>query len=516
MYSNYPALISSRKAVVDAGTARKILLVSAELTPLVSVGGIGEYILGLGSALLRQGHDVRVVLPSYGFLRARDGLTLLSDRLVVPLGVGATEISPVHELTVECPGADGRTLTVMLAGNHKHFETVRSASEIYTWPNHEPWIAYSRAVMELISVLDWQPDVVHCHDAQTALLPVYVSQLRQQQPDSMASAVRTVLTIHNLLNQGNGDPALVAYAGLPTELFNLECFEFYGRANCLKAGLLRADMVNTVSRTYADEICRSDEYGFGLSGVLRGLRERERLTGVINGIDDQRWALSGLDYSGSGALKAVDDAKRKCQRSLFSTWKWKDTGDPVIGIRSRWDMQKGVGIIAAGLPKLLTKARVVLVAWGVPGATPELMELWEVLNLVAKQHPDRLRLNPPELSSPSDTSLHYTLADFFLMPSRYEPCGLVQMECQRYGAIPIVRATGGLADTVSEMETDSFPSPNGFVFDQFEPADMTAAAARAIKAYHNANDYSRLQSNALAQRNGWESRVPAYEKLYQS
>ena len=514
--SNYPAPLNARAAEPETSAALRILLVSAELAPLVAVGGIAEYVLGLASALLRVGHDVRVILPSYAFLRERSDLKVLSERLVVPLGVSATEITPVHELTIDCPGSAGHKLTVMLAGNHKHFATAKCAGDIYSWPNHEPWIVFSRTVLEVVGALDWQPNVIHCQDAHTALTPVYISQLRQQQPDNMASSVRTVLTIHNLLCQGHGDPALVAYAGLPTELFNMECFEFYGHANCLKAGLLRADQVNAVSRTYAEEICRSDEYGFGLSGVLQGLQTRDRLRGIVNGIDDHRWALPGVDYSDEDVLKKVDKAKRECRRALFSKWKWKETDDPVIGLRSRWDAQKGVGLLATGMAKLLSQARVVLVTWGLPGASPDLRELWDILSVIAKQNPDRLRLNPPELSSPDTTALHYTVADFFMLPSRYEPCGLVQMECQRYGAIPIVRNTGGLADTVSEVRNDQFPSPNGFVFDHFDTADLTAAITRAVKTYHNAAEFSRLQANALAQRNGWETRVPEYEALYQS
>ena len=509
----YPTPIGAHAPELATANPSRILLVSAELAPIAAVGGVAEYVLGLAAALTRAGHDVRVILPCYAYLRARTDLKTLSERLIVPMGVSATEITPVYELAVECPGA-ARSLTVMLAGCHKHFDTVRSAADIYTWPNHEPWIMFSRAVLEVVGALDWQPQVIHCHDAHTALTPVFVSHLRQQQPESMASSLRTVLTIHNLLSQGQGDSALVAYAGLPTELFNMECFEYYGHANCLKAGLLRADQVNTVSKTYADEICRSDEYGFGLSGVLQNLQRRDRIRGIVNGIDDQRWAMPNVEYFGPKTLTMVDKAKRDCRRALFAAWKWTDTGEPILGLRSRWDLQKGVGLLATGMAKLLSQTRVVLVTWGLATASPELRELWDVLTVIARQNPDRLKLNPPELSTPESTAMHYAVADYFLMPSRYEPCGLVQMECQRYGALPIVRHTGGLADTVSEVPNDAFPSPNGFVFDHFDTGDMTAAVTRAIKVYHDTAEFSRFQSNALAQHNGWETRVAQYEALY--
>src|SRR5437867_6339978 len=216
---------------------KKVLLVSPELAELAAVGGIAEYTLGLAMALLRRGHDVRVAIPSYGYLRPRSDRRVLEERLIVKLGVGASEVAAVSEIICTCPGSDDLHLPVFLVGEHRHFATVRNPADIYRWPTHEPWIAFCRAIVDFLASTDWRPDLIHCQDAHAALVPVYVRYLRETEPSAFASSTRTILTIHNLLNQGRGEPDLVAYAALPRRLFD-EWFEFYGEANCFKAGLL--------------------------------------------------------------------------------------------------------------------------------------------------------------------------------------------------------------------------------------------------------------------------------------
>jgi len=488
----------------------RVLLVAPELTPLAPVGGIAEYLLGLATSLLRKGHDVRVALPAYGYLRSREDLTQIGERLVISLGVGAAEISRAYETSIECPGGDRHRLQVYLLGEHKHLASVSSKELVYRWPNHAPWIVFSRSIIDFLESSDWRPDIIHCHDAHTALVPVYIRELRNKDRKHWAHETRTVLTIHNLLYQGTGDPSLVSFAGLPQGLFNTDCFEYYGQANCLKAGLVSADAVNTVSRTYAQEICTSEEFGFGLEGVLRHLRETGRLSGIVNGIDEDRWRLNGLDCDGDDRVEVVDEARKACRRKCFKQWNWPMTNEPVIGFRARWDMQKGIETLVQGMEQLLGVAKVVVVTWGTPGDSAELRDLWRQLQLLAEQSKDRLEINPKGLSKPEETAEHYTLADFFLMPSWYEPCGLVQMECQRYGAIPIVSQTGGLADTVAE----DGPNPNGFLLERKSVAAMIDAVNRAIEAWPSPEERVQLIRNTLAQRNAWDTRVPEYEALY--
>lgn len=492
----------------------KILITASEVAELAPVGGIAEYVLGLASALLRKGHDVRLAIPAYAYLRNRKNLQTKRDRLVVRLGVGASEITAVFTTSVSCSGNDELQLPVFLLGEHKHFAHVRTTGEIYQWPNHEPWIAFSRAVIDFLFVSDWQPEVIHCQDAHTALIPVYINQLRALQPKSYASQTKTVLTIHNLLNQGTGVPELLAYAGLPSSLFAVDGFEFYGSANSFKAGLLAADQVNTVSKTYAREICTGPDLGFGLEGVLRDLSTAGKLVGIVNGIDDSRWRLRGLRYDGKDTPAAIEKAKKSYREQLFPSWQWQTTGDPVIAFRSRWDNQKGCGLLVEALPQIVSRARVIIVTWGTPGGTPELHDLWDQLQRLAQANPDRLLVNPEGIPRVDQTAEHYAIADFFLVPSQYEPCGLTQMECQRYGTIPIVRATGGLVDTVSEEPTVEFPSPNGFTFKEMRTQALVGAIERALITTRDVEMKQTLLQNGLRQKNDWNSRVLEYEILF--
>lgn len=490
----------------------RVLIATPEIAELAPVGGIAEYVLGLAAALLKKGHDVRVVLPLYEFLTRRPHLQAVKERVVIRMGLGATEVTPVCRLEIESPDGGRPSLPVILLGGHKHFATVRDGRDIYNWPNHEPWVVFSRGVVDwLKDDRDWQPDVIHCQDSHTALIPVYIRQLRSADP--FTSRVGTVLTIHNLLNQGAGPRELVTLAGLPAECFD-QLFEYHGFSNCFKAGLLTADVVNTVSRTYAQEICRSSDFGFGLEGVLRMLRDTGKLAGIVNGIDESRWVMKNLSYSGSDTAEDVLQGKNAAREPLFGKWDWQVSGDPVIAFRARWDIQKGVDLLLKALPAITSIARTVIVTWGTPGATPYLQKLWEELGAMATERPDRLLVNPEGLSRGEETSAHYAVADFFLMPSRYEPCGLTQQECQRFGTIPIVRQTGGLADTVAEQYTSDFPSPNGYVFRALDSEAMLEAVQRAVEGFLNPAKHCALIVKALLQRNGWGGRSAEYEGLY--
>ncbi len=505
----------------------KILIVTTELGELVPVGGIAEYVLGLATALLEKGHDVRVAVPLYSYLTLNGDTQVLDtqvlkDRLVVELGIGATEVTSVHEMFIDCPGEKGLRLSVLVLGDHKHFASVRSSTQVYNWPNHEPWIVFSRAIIELLSSADWpwQPDVIHCQDSHTALVPVYIQQLRQQDLNkdpkerSFASSVRTNLTIHNLLNQGIGSSAIVSYAGLPMSLFDVKSFEFYGFANCFKAGLLASDRTNTVSRSYAEEICKSHVYGFGLEGVMLGLKKRGKLIGIVNGIDLHRWKMKGIKYDGEDDIEKVMRIKRSARTSLYAEWGWNDSSDPVIAFRGRQDEQKGVILLDKCLDWIMERAKVLICTWGPPAATEELREIWRSFYQVAQNMSDRLLVIPSGISTVAETAVHYTISDFFLMPSKYEPCGLAQMECQRYGTIPVVRETGGLADTVSEKYRSDFPTPNGFVFKKMESVSMQGALERAIEVFHSPSRKHEFIRNTLRQRNGWEDQVKEYEELF--
>ena len=498
---------------------KKILLVAVEMAEVAAVGGVAEYVLGLATALLKQGHDVRVALPAYQYILSSQQLQKLPLRLPVPLGVGASEVTDVYRLELPCPGNDALKLPVMLLGSHKHFASVTAPKYIYQWPNPEPWIAFSRAVIEYVNSGDWTPDIIHCQDAHTALMPVYIANFRGTDPDrttpfgQYAAQVRTLLTIHNLLYQGSGDPGLVSYAGLPSGWFNSTAFEHWGHANCFKAGLTSADMVNTVSKTYAKEIAGRPRFGQGLEGVLANLTAAKRLRGIVNGIDEARWRMAGVKYDGTDKIEEIIAAKACRRQKLYGEWGWQDNGLPIVAFRGRCDYQKNLQAVAAAAERIMKVANLLIVTWGYDArdVDPKSLQAWR--KLMSLQG-DRLRLNTPGLSDKEQTADNYTIADFFLMPSRYEPCGLAQMECQRFGTIPIVRKTGGLADTVSEQPTKQLPSPNGFVFTGEEGLAVAAAVERAVKSFADSATRNKFIANALIQQNSWATRVPEYEALY--
>lgn len=495
----------------------KILMVAPELARVAMVGGIAEYLLGLSGALLQQGHDVRIALPHYGWLAQELELEVLHDRLPVPLGLGSSTVTEVLRANLTLNNKDAHQLPVYLLGGHTHFASARRPAHIYTWPNHEPWVVFNKAVMEWIEVSDWKPDIVHCHDAHAAMIPVYVRDAQEKAPHKSIAQVRTVLTIHNLLNQGKGAPELVSFAGLYQGWFNPDGLEFYGYTNVLKAGILHADQVNAVSPTYAREICHSSQHGFGLENVLDFVRKQGRLRGILNGLDEERWQLEGLHYTGSNEdIEILEAVKDTARQRWYKRWGWKQDNQPVFMFRSRWDNQKGILLLAECMEKLTELARCIMVTWGTPGHNPDQTRAWNKLQQLAQSRPHQFLLNPEGVGGINGTLTHYILADFVLMPSTYEPCGLVQLETQRCGVIPVIHNTGGLSDTVFEQHIPNRPTPNGFVFHHMEPEHYLASVRRAIATFHDTERFNEFRKHVLQQRNSWNDRIASYESLYEA
>ncbi|MGO8673467.1 MAG: glycogen synthase [Capsulimonadaceae bacterium] len=529
---------------------KRILLVSAELAGVAPIGGVAEYILGLASSLQLAGHDVRIALPRYGFLQARNPETVIPD-LIVWRGYPCEHHTRVQSFFVPNLTDPDRRLPVILVGQHPHFDGVMKPEYVHTGPGQgpEPWEEFSRAVVDYVLAVQqsWDPDVIHCHDAHTALVPAYIHQLKHY-GTWRANGCRTVLTVHNLLYQGKGGGYRFWYAGLDDMVYG-SVFSHNGETNAFKAGLYLADVASTVSYTYRNEICDTSAVGFGLEGVLGDLRQHGRLRGIVNGINESRWCVGDLPYYHATSTSELMDqrqellaAKQAAKRDLLQALDWpeSDISVPIVSMRGRWDDQKGFYPFIDSLEsmarttsgRILDWARVLLVTWGEPdlGAPmpdnlgdPEPVRrsrhYWGTLLDLASRRPDRIKVNPPILAGAPNLGRHYLASDFFIVPSRYEPCGLIQMECQRFGTIPIVRRTGGLADTVAECATPMYPSPNGFTFEGFHWGDLTWAVKRAVDRYYGFqnghDDYlGWMIDNALLQQNSWDARVPQYESLY--
>jgi starch synthase len=374
---------------------------------------------------------------------------------------------------------------VYMVGGPDFFRDATESKKVYAC-GATPYIFFCRAVVEAVKQLGWVPDVIHCNDWHTGLVPVYLRSLYANDPAFRDTGV--VFTIHNLAYQGEFDIDVLDEAGLPRDLYTMDKLECYGRVNFLKGGLVYSDLVNTVSETYAKEI-QTEEYGSRLEGLLRYMAANGKLRGILNGIDysdfnpqtDKRIAANYdcVDLAGKW------ENKGSLQEALGLP---VDARTPVFGLVSRLVDQKGLDLlkdIAAKLMKL--DMQMVILGTGDPAYEKYFKGL-------EQKHPDKV-----SATIGFDAVLAqkiYAGSDFFLMPSRFEPCGLGQMISLRYGTIPVVRATGGLGDTIEEYDV-STGSGNGFVFSEYDSKKLLASVKRALAVYADEPAMSKLVSNAM-------------------
>ncbi|MGE5639374.1 MAG: glycogen synthase GlgA [Clostridia bacterium] len=463
----------------DRPACPSVLFATSECVPLAKTGGLADVSAALPAALRKAGVDVRVLLPGYrGVLR---GVPTRLAGHVAALGLEARLLegeleSGVPLLVLDCPALYDRP------GGPYQDERGKD------WPDNALRFGLlSRAAALLAghaSPLDWRPNVLHCNDWQTALAAVYC---REQ-----GSPVASVLTIHNLAFQGNFDAALLGALELAPRLFGIEGLEFYGRLSFLKGGLMTADALTTVSPTYAREI-RMPAFGCGMDGILR--HRADALSGILNGVDTSVWdpttdPFLAATYS-SRDLSSKRRNKREFQREMGLA---VDDDVPLFAAVGRMTQQKGTDLILEAAPELLKLGQLALVGTGE-------RELEEAAKRLSAAHPRRagVRIGFSERLA----HLLEAGADIFLMPSRYEPCGLNQMYSQRYGTPPIARATGGLADTVEDGKT-------GFLFDE----GLAAAARRAAAAYRDPTRWRTMQRAGMARDFSWEAAARRYADLY--
>ncbi len=446
----------------------KILMVAAEYAGLVKTGGLADAVAGLGGALADAGHDVRVLVPAYA-------------RVTSPPARDRGRVGEGRLLEHDSPAGGPRLYRLDVPG--------LDAGSVYTGDDRDAvrFAHLAVAAHALGGVIGWRPDVLHCHDWHAALAP------------SLRSPVPTMLTVHNLGYQGVFPRSAVEGVGD----FDA-AFEADGRVNFLKAGLRAADLVTTVSPTYAREI-RTPEYGMGLDGLLgdRG----DDLVGILNGVDYRTWEPASDPLIHARYDAADPSGKRRAKASLRAErLPGSDAESPLVGMVSRLVFQKGVDLLIDALPGLLGRTRAGFVVLGSGDAALE-----RTLEGMAAAHPDRIAF----ASGYDEPLAHriYAGADLFLVPSRYEPCGLTQMYALRYGTIPVVRRTGGLADTVRHFDPGSGQG-NGSVFEDADPGGLTWALERAIEWYGDPAAWPRLVRNAMTADFSWDRRVDAYEAAY--
>ena len=480
----------------------KVLMLSAEVAPYAKVGGLADVVGSLPLALAAAGHAVVVAMPRYGGIDpAQHGLTPPERGFMVTLGWDASHGFGFYEGRMGPPDLpEAARPRIVMADNAILF----GSPFIYGGDNeHERFFFFCRAALQWCNETGWRPDIVHCHDWHTAIA---VHWLRFTLGwDRFWDDTATVFTIHNLAYQGIfGGDYLFRLADIDgTRMLPVEYARFGGAANALARGIAEADMVNTVSPTYHDEI-RTPEHGEGLDGALRA--RGDAFVGILNGIDTTVWdpaadrhltaRYDARDPAGKAANKAA------LQRALGLR---VDARAPLIGVVSRLVEQKGFDLVARVLPAIADQgAQVAVLGTGEP-----LIEA--AFRSVAQARPEAA-----SVTLAFDAALAsriYAGSDLFLMPSRFEPCGLGQMIAMRYGTIPVVRRTGGLADTVEDSDP-SRRAGTGFVFSAYDPLACFAAVVRALETYRNPAVWEPLVANAMRQNFSWASSARHYVALY--
>jgi len=481
----------------------KILVAASESAPFAKTGGLGDVVGALPKALAKLGHEVKTFIPRYGSI----------DENAFPLETldWSAEI-PIHQrrlpMSVGVFKDKKSKLESYFIANEAFFDRRELYRDSKTGAdyadNDERFIFFNRGVLKTIKEIGFKPDVIHVHDWQAGLIPVYLKTNHAQ--DSFFEGIKTVLTIHNLAYQGVFTRDRFRKLNLPDNLVDaLGPFEFYGKVNFLKAAITYTDKITTVSPRYAMEIQSSQELGCGLDGVLRD--RSSDVSGILNGVDYTVWSpsrdktlpypyhVNNLSGKRMNKVELLGEAKLPIREKT-----------PLIGIISRLVDQKGFDLIAQVADKLFEmNIQMVLLGTGE-------QKYHQLFKNLERKHPEKLRV----YLMFDDTLAHRieAAADIFLMPSRFEPCGLNQMYSLKYGTVPIVREVGGLADTVVDYNSDSGEG-TGFVYKPYTPEALLTAVQRAVELFAKRRSWTKLMKAGMRQNFSWEKSAQKYSNLFE-
>lgn len=473
----------------------RILFVASEGLPFSKTGGLADVIEALPRALASKGHEVAVVLPRYSVDKdlpvvARSLTIPVGTRLRFPAVVGGVLLRGVRYFFVEDAAyfqRDG------LYGNaHGDFPD-----------NAERFTEFSRAAIEIAKHV-WPADVFHCHDWQTAMVPVL---LRTSYADDPAvKDLPVVFTIHNMGYHGQFNRDVLTRAAIPRAVFHPGGIEFYGNVNFLKGGLIYSDYLTTVSRKYAQEI-QTPEFGYGLDGVVRD--RADRLSGILNGVDYTEWnPTKDLHIAARYSVRDLS-GKHACKRDLLAEFEMpqENLNTPIVGIVSRFADQKGFDLIAERAHELM-RENLSLVVLGTGDRRYE-----DLFRALAAAYPGRVGVKIVY-----DNALAHKVeagADIFLMPSRYEPCGLNQIYSLKYGTVPVVRATGGLDDTIEPFDLEH-GTGTGFKFTEYSGGALINAVKQALQHHVDERIWRRIQLNGMVKDFSWKNPAAEYARLYEA
>ena len=482
----------------------KILYVSSEVTPFAKTGGLADVSAALPKELKECGHDVRIFMPKYGTINERKFVlreVIRLKEIQVPVG------DKISIANVKSSFLPDTKVQVYFVGNKDYFNRSSFYVDQKTnkdWQdNAERFAFFSRSALEILKKLHWQPDIIHCNDWQTALIPFYLNNIYQD--DDFFENTKTLLSIHNLGFQGIFDKNDFQHLGVSEDYAKQgSALEFLGKINFLKAGIVSADALNTVSKTYAKEIQKSDEFGFGLQNILR--KKSKKLFGITNGVDYSSWnpeddKLISHNYSRK-ELKGKLENKRFLVESLGLPFK---ENVPVVGTISRLTDQKGFDIITEAIDEIMSLD----IQYIILGTGDK--KYHELLEKLAKKYPDQLAVNlkfDNELAHKIEAGV-----DIYLMPSKFEPCGLNQLYSLKYGTIPIVRATGGLADTIKNYSSETGRG-YGFVFEEYSPQALISIIKNTLAVYRDKDLWKKLVERAMKLDFSWETATEKYLNLY--
>ncbi|HZV81431.1 MAG TPA: glycogen/starch synthase [Geobacteraceae bacterium] len=477
-----------------------VLITASEAVPFIKSGGLADVVGVLPKYLRRLGHDVRLVLPRYyGIDKKKFGLKLLPGVLVVPMGTAENEYCAVYEgrlpdsdipaYFLEHEGYFGRS--GMYAENNVEFTD-----------NDRRFIFFSKGSLELCKMLDFYPDLVHVNDWHTAAIPLLLNTTYRQ--DSHVGKAASLLTLHNMQYQGSFPPAAMDLLGVGWEHFTFLGVEKDNRVNLLKGGIYNATLLNTVSEGYAEEI-QTPAQGWGLEGVMK--ERGNDLFGILNGVDYTEWSPESDPYIAANYSAGNLGGKLACKSDVQKEMGLPQRDDvPLIGMVGRMVKQKGIDVFAEALPRLLElELQIVMLGEGEPWAH-------FYFGGMAASHRNKL-----SVCVGYDNGLSHRIeagADFFLMPSAFEPCGLNQMYSLRYGTIPIVRAVGGLEDSVDNFD-EVLLTGTGFKFRDLTAGALFDTVGWALHTWYNRRDaIDKLRQSAMSVRFTWESAAEKYDHLY--
>ena len=478
----------------------RILLASSEVHPYSKTGGLGDAVGALGRALARAGHQVGIVTPLYRGVREKfPALRRVDWEFDLPLGAKRV----VAELWALEPV---RGLTVYFVHQPDYFNRAGIYNEGAAdyWDNGERFIFFSKCVAHLARYLPWRPEVVNVNDWQTGLVPALVLHQTRTE-EGWGSAPKICLTIHNLAYQGVFPASAYALANLPADYFHAEGAELYGQLNCLKAGIAFADVITTVSPRYAREIT-TEEFGEGLDGLLRKRQGQGRLRGILNGVDYDEWNTTKNPYVKFPYSSEDISGKAKCKAALQ-----RELGLPVkprtplFGTVTRLAEQKGMSIQLGALEEMLN-AQLQFVLLGSGAA-----EFERAFETLANRSSNNVAVRIGY-----DHALAHRIeaaCDFYLMPSRFEPCGLNQMYSLRYGTVPIVRRTGGLDDSVTDAIDDP-TGANGIKFSGYSASSFAAAIRKALILFRDRKVLSHYRRSGMSADFSWDRAVDSYLDAY--